>query len=334
MQDTEYKGINTQIRVAETRLFTREDYEKMLRAEGLQGALDVLKGTDYYFDEKAVLATKDFDQFLMSRLKSVYDELYQMTPNSEIIQIYTLRYSYHNLKVLLKQRVNEVDLEHLLIPIGKESIATLRNLVKTEQSEILDPIMVEAVQLTLEDHETFERIEAIDVFMDTYYYKHIRAIANELKNATISKVVDVMIDLDNLSTVIRSLNQQKSRSFLHTVLSSSGSIAKSAIIDAADQGKGALSELYLSQPYAKDLDAILADSKSEINPMMLDRVIEEIIDELMDEGKYQAFGPMPVVAYIFAIEKEITNIRLILVGKDNQIDEEFLRERMRPIYGS
>ena len=334
MQDTEYKGINTQIRVAETRLFTREDYEKMLRAEGLQGALDVLKGTDYYFDEKAVLATKDFDQFLMSRLKSVYDELYQMTPNSEIIQIYTLRYSYHNLKVLLKQRVNEVDLEHLLIPIGKESIATLRNLVKTEQSEILDPIMVEAVQLTLEDHETFERIEAIDVFMDTYYYKHIRAIANELKNATISKVVDVMIDLDNLSTVIRSLNQQKSRSFLHTVLSSSGSIAKSAIIDAADQGKGALSELYLGQPYAKDLDAILADSKSEINPMMLDRVIEEIIDELMDEGKYQAFGPMPVVAYIFAIEKEITNIRLILVGKDNQIDEEFLRERMRPIYGS
>ena len=54
----------------------------------------------------------------------------------------------------------------------------------------------------------------------------------------------------------------------------------------------------------------------------------------MDESKYQAFGPMPVVAYIFAIEKEITNLRLILVGKDNQIEEDTLRERMRPIYGS
>lgn len=334
MQDTEYKGINTQIRVAETKLFTREDYEKMLRAEGLRGALDVLKGTDYYFDEQEVLDTKNFDQFLMARLKTVYDELFEMTPNREVVQIYTLRYSYHNLKVLLKQKVKEVELEHLLIPIGNESISTLRNLVQTGQSEILDPIIVEAVQHALDDYNTFERVEAIDVFMDTYYYKHIRAIADELNNATISKVVDVMIDLDNLSTVIRSLNQQKSRSFLHTVLSSSGSIAKQAIIDAADQGKGALSELYLSQPYAKDLETILADSRSEINPMMLDRIIEEIIDELMDEGKYQAFGPMPVVAYIFAIEKEVTNIRLILVGKDNQIDEEILRERMRPIYGS
>ncbi|BAM47459.1 MAG: V-type ATPase subunit [Amphibacillus sp.] len=334
MHDTEYKGINTQIRVAETRLFTRDDFEKMLRAEGLRGALDVLKGTDYYFDEQEVLHTKNFDQFLMTRLQTVYNELFQTTPNSEVIQIYTLRYSYHNLKVLLKQKVKEIDLEHLLIPIGKESISSLRNLVKTEQSEVLDPIMIEAVQLALDDYQTFERIEAIDVFMDTYYYKHIRAIADELDNPTISKVVDVMIDLDNLSTVIRSLNQNKSRSFMHTVLSSSGSIPKQTLIDAADQGKAALSELYLSQPYAKYLNEVFSDSRSDFNPMMIDLIIEEIINELMDEGKYQAFGPMPVVAYIFAVEREITNIRLILVGKDNQINEDIIRERMRPIYGS
>lgn len=334
MHDTEYKGINTLIRVAETKLLTRDDYERMLRAENLSDALEVLKSTEYSFDDKEILSTKDFDSFLIARLQNVYKELYEMTPNSEVVQIYSLRYSYHNLKVLIKQTLKQLDLEHLLIPIGKYSILTLRNLVKTRQSEILNPIMVEAVQEAFNDYETFGRIEAIDVFMDTYFYKHIRAISDRLNNSTISKVVDVKIDLDNLSTVIRSLNQNKSRSFLHTVLSSSGSIPKQTIIDAADQGKAALSELYLSQPYAKYLDPIFADTKSDFNPMVLDLIIEQIIHELMDEGKYQAFGPMPVVAYIFAVEREITNIRLILVGKDNQIHEDIIRERMRPIYGS
>ena len=259
MQDTEYKNINTQIRVFETKLFSREDYEKMIRSEGLRGALDVLKGTDYFFDESEILETKNFDKFLMNRLKNEYDELYTMTPDNEVIQIYTLRYSYHNLKVLLKQKFKQIDLEHLLIPIGRDSIATLRNLVKTNQSEILDPIMVEAVQQALEDHDIFGRIEAIDVFMDTYYYKHIRAISDKLDNKTITKVVDVMIDLDNLSTVIRSLKQNKSRAFLHTVLSSSGSISKQAIIEATDQGATtSLSKLYLSQPYAQILEDILS----------------------------------------------------------------------------
>lgn len=335
MQDTQYKGINTLIRVYETRLLSQDDYEKMLRADDLQSALEVLKSTEYRFDEVEVLKNKNFDQFLVAHLQEIYKELYSTTPESEVVQIYTLRYTYHNLKVLLKQRFKDLNLEHLLIPIGKYPIATLKNLVKTGQSDILNPIMVEGVQEAILHFQTFGRIEAVDVFMDTYYYKHVRAITDRLNNPTISKIADVMIDLDNLSTVIRSINQQKSRSFLHTVLSSSGSISKQALIDAADdKSMATINQLYSSQPYADKLENVWADSKHEINPILLDKIIEEIIHEHMKEGMYQAFGPMPLMAFIFAIEKEVTNIRLILVGKDNQIAEEIIRERMRPIYGS
>ena len=335
MQDTQYKGINTIIRVYETKLLTSEDYEKMLRAENLQMALNVLKNTEYNFDEKEVLEEKNFEQFLMARLQELYHELNEMTPENEVVQIFALRYSYHNTKVLLKQRFKEIDLEHLLIPIGKYSISTLRNLVKTEQSEVINPIMIEAVQGAIEHFETYGRIEAVDVFMDTYYYKHIRAISDRLDNPTISRIVDVMIDLDNLSTVIRSKKQKKSRSFLHTVLSSSGSISKQAIIEAFDQGSNeAIEQLYLDQPYASRIEALITDSNNGINPIALEKVIDEIVYDLMKEAQFQAFGPMPLMAFIFAIEKEVTNIRLILVGKGNKIAEGTIREGMRPIYGS
>ena len=335
MQDTQYKGVNTLLRVYETQLLTREDYEKMLRAENLQEALEVLKSTEYLIDEQELLEHKTFDGFLMQRLKNLYAELYSVTPDSEVVQIYTLRYTYHNLKVLLKQKFTEQDLEHLLINIGKYPVSTLRHLVNTGQSDELNPIMVEGVTSAMEDFQTYGRLETADVFMDTYYYKHMRAITDRLKNATITKMADVMIDLDNLSTVVRSINQDKSRSFLYTVLSSSGTIPKKALIDAADDGAiNVLHSLYLDKPYAKRLEAIVVESKDNINPMVLDKVLDEIVDDLMEEAKYQAFGPMPVMAFMFAIEKEVTNIRLILVGKDNQIDETMIRERMRPIYGS
>ncbi|PXW91828.1 V/A-type H+-transporting ATPase subunit C [Streptohalobacillus salinus] len=335
MQDTQYKGVNTLLRVYETQLLTREDYEKMLRAENLSEALEALKSTEYLIDEQELLEHKTFDGFLMQRLKNLYEELYSVTPDSEVVQIYTLRYTYHNLKVLLKQKFTDQDLEHLLIHIGKYPVSTLRHLVNTGQSDELNPIMIEGVTGAIEDFETYGRLETADVFMDTYYYKHMRAITDRLNNATITKMADAMIDLDNLSTVVRSINQNKSRSFLHTVLSSSGTIPKKALIDAADDGAiNVLNSLYLDKTYSKRLEAVVVESKDNINPMVLDKVIDEIVDDLMEEAKYQAFGPMPVMAFMFAIEKEVTNIRLILVGKDNQIDEDIIRERMRPIYGS
>lgn len=335
MQDTDYKGVNTLLRVYETKLLTRENYEQLLKANNLKEALEVLKSTDYHFDENNVLDTKEYDDFLMNHLGNIYQELYEVTPDSEVIQFFTLRYSYHNLKVLLKQRFTGTDLEHLMIPIGKYPLSTLKNLVQTQQSMQLNEILVEGVQEAIQDYETYGRIEAADVFMDTYYYKHLRAIAERLDNPTITKIIDAMIDLDNLSTVVRSLNRKKSRSFLHTVLSSSGSIPKSDIIEASAGGAIAvLNDLYMDKSYSSHLHQIVNESKDAINPMKLDKLIEQIVHELMEEGLYQAFGPMPVMAYMFAKEKEITNIRLLLVGKDNQIAENILRERMRPIYGS
>ena len=71
-----------------------------------------------------------------------------------------------------------------------------------------------------------------------------------------------------------------------------------------------------------------------VTTQKLDKLVDELTYELIAEGLYQPFGPIPLLGYLFAKEKEVTNIRLILVGKDNQIDEQILRERMRPIYGS
>lgn len=334
MRDTDYKGINTLIRTYELRLLKTEDFERMIKADDLASALDILKGTDYEFDQAEVLRTKDFNQFAMNHLANVYRELYELAPTPELIDLFTLRYTYHNLKVLLKQYILKENYESLLIPIGHLSIDSLKNLVETGESDVAHPIMVEAVQSAKSDYEERGLIEAVTVYMDTYYFRHLRAITNEIDYSPITNITDTLIDLYNLTSVVRSLNQGKPRSHLYALLSSSGSISKQDIIDESMNGAvSVLRKLYSGMSYGSQLETVIEDN-NRIDTLKLDKLMDDLIHQIVSEGIYQAFGPMPLLGYIYAKETEVTNLRLILVGKDNDIEEEKLRERVRKVYGS
>lgn len=335
MQEIDYKGVNTILRTYELKLLAEADYDRMLKASSLKDALDVLKGTGYEFDENETLMNKNFEGFLIKHLAEVYQDLFSITPVAEIVELFALRYTYHNLKVLLKQRFSGKDLEQLLIPIGKYSIASLKKLVETGDGNDEHPILIEGVQEALRDFDEGHRIEAATIFMDTYYFRHLRSISDKLQHPSITKMVDGTIDLYNLSTMIRSLKQNKPRGFLYTVLSSSGSISKRDLIEESINGPSAvMRKHYFSKEYGMRLSNMISDTTNEVDTQKLDKLVDELTYELIAEGLYQPFGPIPLLGYLFAKEKEVTNIRLILVGKDNQIEEQILRERMRPIYGS
>ena len=52
------------------------------------------------------------------------------------------------------------------------------------------------------------------------------------------------------------------------------------------------------------------------------------------DAKLEVFGPLPIIAYLYAKENEVKNLRLILVGKENNLPISAIRERMRMNYGS
>lgn len=334
MRDTDYKGINTLIRTYELRLLKREDFDRIIKADSLKTALDFLKSTDYEFNAEEVLHDKNFNEFLMAHLSAVYTELYEVAPQPELIDLFSLRYSYHNLKVMLKERFLEENHSNLLIPIGRLSLDSLRNLIETRESSVAHPIMVEAVKSVVEEYEESGRIEAVTVYMDTYYLRHLRAISESLNNDTITKITDLIIDMYNLSTVVRSRKQDKPRSHLYALLSSAGSISKQEMIDESINGPVAvIRNLYSGQTYSSELEKAVTDNNT-VQTLQLDKLKDDLIHDVVSSGLYEAFGPMPVLGYLYAKETEVTNLRLLLVGKDNGINEDILRERVRQVYGS
>ena len=333
MNDLAYSGINTTVRILEQQLLSKDIMNSLLASKELQQALEVLQKTDYGFQTDELLQTKQFDAVLMKHLKNQYEELYELMPTPELLDIFSIRYTYHNLKVLLKEKFAKKDFSHLLVPIGRYSLATLKQLVETRDSQDVPSVMVKAVREAYEDFENFERLETADVFMDTYYFKHLRMLERELQDDKVTEFVNLMIDLENIATLIRASAQKQSRSFLQTVLSNEGTVSKTQLIDTFQElGWASLLQLFDGVSYKEELESIL--SQENISVLKLELLKDECIYRYLKDATFDAFGPYPSLAYIHASEMEVKNIRLILVGIDNGFSEEQLRERMRPVYGS
>jgi V/A-type H+-transporting ATPase subunit C len=334
MKDTAYGASNVLIRVYENDLLTRGHYDRMLAAESFEDAVNVLRETPYRNDVDRIKEDKDYDSMFMNELHQTFEDLLESVPNKELVELAGLRYAYHNLKVLFKEEYTDQDLSHLYIPIGRYPISELRQAVRTGESEELPAHYLDSIHEVQQDFEEYQNMQAVDIILDRRYFTHLRKLADETGEDQVVELVETQIDYKNLSTLTRALKQKRTRNFLTTILSSSGSIPKEELVQIGGDGLEAAARELREGKYRPIIEASLDNETGELSPVKIDFETDNAYMRKMYEAKLQTFGPLPVLAFIYAKETEIKNLRLILSGKENGVDAEAIRERMRLNYGS
>ena len=141
-----------------------------------------------------------------------------------------------------------------------------------------------------------------------------------------------IIDLTNVKTLLRVKKQNKGRDFLLSVAIDGGSIDKEALAlllnDAVDNIPSKLG--YTN--YVDVLKEGVENYSTTGSAGLLEKLVDNYIMDMMKGAKFIPFGVEPVLAYIYAKETEIKVIRIIMVGKLNNIAGEVIRERLRDIY--
>ncbi|MCC5894993.1 MAG: V-type ATPase subunit [Alkalibacterium sp.] len=332
MKDSAYGSSNVLIRIYENDLLTRSHFERMLTADSFEEAVNVLRETPYRNDVERIKEDKNYDSMFMNELHQTFDEMMDIVPNKELIELVGLRYAYHNLKVLFKGEFTEQELDHLLIPIGRYPISELRQAVRTGESEVLPVEYLDSINEVLEDYNEYHNVQAVDIILDRRYFTHLRLLADQTKEDKIPELIETFIDYNNFSTLIRGMKQNKNRNFLYTVLSSSGSIPKSDLLDIAENGHQYALQYFRSTDYRKLMERSLDSETNEISTVKVDQETDDAYMEIMRTARLESFGPMPVLAYLYAKEIEVKNLRLILSGKENGVPSDAVRERMRLNY--
>jgi V/A-type H+-transporting ATPase subunit C len=328
MKETAYNQINPLIRLKETELLTNTQYEQLLQARNAAEVKELLKNTVY-----GTYLTDDFMdnfEYIYAKEKGkLFEWLYELAPEPEVIEIYTSRLTFHNLKVMTKAELTGKNLDHLFINDGRYSLEAVKSAVHTRVSTELPQSLMQAIEEVLNYFQESSLLQALDIIYDRNFLTFQRQLAEKLGYPEIVTEVTAFIDLTNIATMGRGLKQRQHANFLSTVLSSSGTISKATFLAYAEESFQAFTEFVLNTTYGSALQEIVLPETQELDLVAFEKVKDDYLTGLYGKAKIAAFGPLPLLAFLNAKEIEWKNLRLILISKRSRFSVELVKERMR-----
>lgn len=140
------------------------------------------------------------------------------------------------------------------------------------------------------------------------------------------------IDLGNIKIFFRAKYLGLPEDRLEGLLLGGGFVDELLFLRNYSLSLAEVGEKLRASPY-KDLWTRAADALGERETFIeLERGIEDFLMTYLKKAKYIVFGPEPVFAYGLARKRELSLVRLLGIGKFNQIPDEILKERMSETY--
>ena len=322
-KDTDYLSISARIRAMENRLLTRERMDRMIEARDAGEAMKVLTECGYPDGPslEAVLAQARADTFR---------DMEQAAPDPRLVEVFQLKYDYHNAKAILKAQAMGTQAERLLLPGGRYDPAELLAGWRREElrgcSETFQRAMRQAWTVLTESRDP----QQADLILDRACFAEMAGLAEEMDSTFLRGYVQLSIDVANLRAVVRVCRMGKEGEFLRRVLLPGGSVSEQAI--AAARGE-ALGEAFRSGPLsqAAELGAKLTQPGS--GPLTaFERECDNALTRYLAAARRVPFGEETVLGYLYAKESELTAIRTIFAGRAAGLDGDTVRQRLRDTY--
>ncbi len=322
-KDTDYLSISARIRVMETRLLTRERLERMIDAPDDAQALKVLEECGY-----TVLSVSDpvgLERALSAAREALFRELSAAVSDPGVVDIFRVKYDYHNAKVLLKAEATGQDARHLLVFGGRYAPEQLVERPDTCGAQLC-AAMEQGRQILKETGDP----QQADLQLDRAYFAEMGQLAKQLGSAYMQGYVRLMTDAANLRCFVRCMRLEKGPDFLAQALLDGGNVSVLALAQCRAQDVGALFSgglLASAANLAVELAKPGAGALTE-----LERACDDALMAYQERARRTPFGEEVVAGYLFARESELTAIRTVMAGRMARLDGDALRRRLRATY--
>ena len=328
IKDTDYLTISTRIRAMENKLLTRERMERMLEAHTDDEAVKVLSECGY--GELTELTHTALDALLAQARAALYRELRSAVPDPGLVEVFQMKYDYHNAKVLLKAQAVGAEADRLLSGGGRWSAGAVKDAFQRDSLRDFTEPFRRAVTQAQELLNAGGDPQLADFVLDRAYFEEMLAAAEATGSAFLQGYVRLLTDATNLRSAVRSARMGKGSDFLHQVLLSGGSVDARTL---ASRKGGDLSAAFRAGALAEA--AALGDSLSAAGSGELtafERACDDAVMAYLTRARRIPFGEQAVVGYLYARENEFTAIRTILSGRMAGLDADTIRERLREAY--
>ena len=307
----------------ENKLLTRERMDRMIEARDGAEAMKLLAECGY--NDAAGL-----DGALAQARAEVFKDMEQGAPDPRLVEVFQIKYDYHNAKTIIKAQAMGSDPERLLLAGGRYDPAQLWDGWKREAlsgtSEEFRRAMEQAKAALSEGGDP----QRADLILDRACYGEMARLAKELESPFLQGYVRLSVDVANLRAAVRVARMGREGEFLRQVLLPGGNVSEGGI--AAARGD-AMGEVFRSGPLAQaaGLGAKLAQPGGA-SLTAFERECDNALTAYLATARRIPFGEEAVVGYLYAKELEFTAIRAIFAGRAAGLDGDTIRSRLRETY--
>lgn len=320
-----YLSLSAMLRAREPRFLNAERAGRMLEASSFEEAAKLL--TDCGYPDLSQATAGQIEQTLTQRRIQALNELQNLCPEGAVVDFFRMKYDTHNAKVLLKSEAMGVDGSALYSHAGRIAPEKLQEAWQEEKLSELPKTFAEALT---EARNTLARTanpQLSDFVLDRAMFEEMLDAAKTADCPFLTGYVKLLIDSCNLKSLVRTARMQKDEGFLRDVLLPGGGADRDRLL-AAGEGFAAL---FAHTPLEKAA-ALGAEVLEGGSMTAFERACDDGVNAYLRSAKLVSYGPEAVVAYLAAVEGEITAVRMILTGKLSGVAPEAIRERLRELY--
>lgn len=326
MKDTDYLTISARVRAMENSLLTRERRERMVDARSDDEAVKIL--TECGYAEPEDLSANAVNAVLSQARAALFTELAKSVPQPRLVEVFQIKYDYHNAKSLLKAEALGENAGRLLMSGGRydpDALAEAFHRGDMEDfSDTFRAAVAEAQTALAEEKDP----QKCDLILDRACYAEMTDAAAECGSEFLQGYVRLSVDTVNLRTAVRCIRMGVPPVEMEKDLLSGGNVDVQAIANAPGETWGKLFPAELEKAAAEGAEA----TSNGGSLTGFERACDNALIAYLTRAKRVPFGAEPVVGYLCAREAEATAIRTILSLRKAGAGSEIIRERLRECY--
>lgn len=340
-KETEYLYSSARVRAMEAYMVGRDLIARMTDVTDTAQVIGALseKGVTIVrrYDPVKETETVDVEATLTGMLSDAFSTIEEIAPNPVLVKILRCVYDCNNIKAAIKAnilRLSDSATVAMMIDLGTVPVADVISMPTEKNYSLLPGCMASVAPSAVDAYAATKDPRKIDLMLDRACFGDMLTSAMELGCEFVTKHIKARIDLTNYMVTVRvskiSSNASE-RALLLEGLVGGGKISTAEFVRAfdSDETDAFLNSLFEKNGYGAFVSAL---DKATDTLSTVEKKADNYLMNMLCDAKRVSFGAEPLYAYLVAMESVAKNVRIILAGKEANLERSVISKRVRDCY--
>ena len=321
-EDERYTYAVGRIRVLEKDLIPRSFFDRLAEAPDVTEYLKFLQETPYSRYLSDVRDEDSFERMLLNERREVLKTFDELCVDEPLKYKARARFDFHNIKVLLKSKIEEKSFDFALSDHGAVKTDELKQIFKDERYSWLPEHLSRAVEAGVSAFYENKSYRDLSTAVDRSMYDFLTKPLTD--NDFFAVYHRLEADLINIRTYLR-LRFLGTPELLKANLLPSGFLDTDVLLSEEPEG---LVDRLSYTPYGKIYEEGFRAYKESGSLREYEKLMKGYLNGFLMETRKVDMGVEPLIAYLYFKFEEIRALRITFIGVTYRVNPEEIKESL------